>query len=240
MDNRYYFENVVNNQVTLDKSETQHLSKVRRASVGDVITGFCGDGYDYTLKIQEISKTTTCSVENKIINKATNTTDITVFLATLKNDALVESVDTLTQLNIKHLKLFDAKYSVANIDEDKINKLKLKSIQACKQCERADIMEISKLKFNDMVKCLYDYDLVLFAYEDSTNAFVDMQTLKQYKNKKVAVIVGCEGGFSAEEVEVLSNVAKTVSLGKTILRAPVAVCAITSAVLSGLGEWNAD
>ena len=238
MDNRYYFESVTNNQVILDKNETGHLSKVRRASVGDIITGFCGDGYDYTLKIQEISKTTTCSVENKIINKSTNTTDITMFLATLKNDALVESVDILTQLNVKHLIVFDAKYSVASIDDDKINKLKLKSIQSCKQCERADIMEISKLKFNDMVKSLSGYDLVLFAYEDSTNAFVDMQTLNQYKNKKVAVIVGCEGGFNAEEVEVLSKIAKTVSLGKTILRAPVAVCAITSAVMSGLGEWS--
>ena len=110
--------------------------------------------------------------------------------------------------------------------------------EASKQCERADIMDISKLKFNDMVKLLSDYDLVLFAYEDSKNAFTDIQTLKQYKNKKVAVIVGCEGGFSADEVEVLSKVASTVSLGKTILRAPVAVTAITSAVLSGLGEWE--
>lgn len=238
MDNRYYFESNNNNIVVLDKAETQHLSKVRRASVGDTITGFCGDGYDYILQVEDINKVARCKVIDKILNKATKCTDITVFLSALKNDALLESVDILTQLNIKNLKVFDSKYSVASIDDDKIVKLKTKSIQACKQCERADIMDISKIKFNTMLDSLKDYDLVLFAYEDSKNAFIDMQSLSKYKNKKVALIVGCEGGFSAEEVEVLSRYAKTISLGRTILRAPVAVCAICSAVLSGIGEWS--
>jgi len=240
MDNRYYFEN--NNQlnvgasVELDKTETGHLVKVRRAKVGDNIVGFCGDGFDYILTIDEIGKTTKCKVVEKNKNKAVDITPVTVFLSTLKNDALNESIDNLTQLNVKNIVLFDTKYSVASIDADKLEKLRIRSIQACKQCERADFVNITSMKYKQVIGRLKDYDLVLFAYENTTNPFVS--DLREYKDKNIALIVGCEGGFSDTEAEELNNVAKTISLGKTILRAPVACTALTSAVMSGLGEWG--
>ena len=257
MDNRYYFEkgvqqagvlakttgrtvkisNTIGDIVEIDKNETQHLVKVRRAKVGDIITGFCGDGYDYELQIENIGKTTTCKLVKIIRNKSFLTTPVTVFLSTLKNDALNESIDNLTQLNVKNIVLFDTKFSVANIDDDKLEKLRVRSIQACKQCERADFVNITSMKYKQVIECLKDYDLVLFAYENTTNPFVS--DLKDYIGKNIALIVGCEGGFSAEEAEELNGLAKTISLGKTILRAPVACTALTSAVMSGLGEWGA-
>ncbi len=236
MDNRYFFEKSNGNTIELDKTETQHLVKVRRAKVGDTITGFCGDGLDYTLRIEEIGKTTVCKMLNAERNKATDVTPITIFLSTLKNDALNESIDNLTQLNVKNIVLFDTKFSVASIDEDKIEKLRVRSIQACKQCERADFVNISSMKYKQVIDRLKDYDLVLFAYENTTEPFVS--DLREYKGKNIALIVGCEGGFSAEEAQDLSKVAKTISLGKTILRAPVACTALVSAVMSGLQEWE--
>ena len=240
MDNRYYFENSkqlnIGEAVELDKTETSHLVKVRRAKVGDTITGFCGDGFDYSLQVAEIGKTTKCDIVAKTKNKAVDVTPITVFLSTLKNDALNESVDNLTQLNVKNIVLFNTKFSVASIDDDKIEKLRTRSIQACKQCERADFVNISSMKYRQVIDSLKDYDLVLFAYENTTNPFVS--DLKEFKGKNIALIVGCEGGFSTDEAEEISKVAKTISLGKTILRAPVACTALISAVMSGLMEWQ--
>lgn len=238
MDNRYFFEKSNGNTIELDKTETSHLVKVRRAKVGDNIIGFCGDGFDYTLTIDEIGKTTKCSIVEKVKNKAVDVTPVTVFLSTLKNDALNESIDNLTQLNVKNIVLFDSKFSVASIDADKLEKLRTRSIQACKQCERADFVNISSMKYRQVIECLKNYyDLALFAYENTTNPF--MSDLREYKGKKIALIVGCEGGFSDTEAEELNKVAKTISLGKTILRAPVACTALTSAVMSGLTEWGA-
>ena len=236
MDNRYYFEKCSGNTIELDKIETGHLVKVRRAKVGDTIVGFCGDGFDYTLTINEIGKTTKCTIVEKVKNRAVDVTPVTVFLSTLKNDALNESIDNLTQLNVKNIILFDTKFSVANIDEDKLEKLRVRSIQACKQCERADFVNISSMKYKQVINSLKNYDLVLFAYENTTNPF--LSDLKEFKGKNIALIVGCEGGFSAEEAEELNRLAKTISLGKTILRAPVACTALTSAVMSFLGEWK--
>lgn len=235
MDNRYYFEKL-SNVIELDKTETQHLSKVRRAKVGDVVIGFCGDGFDYKLKIEEINKTAKCRVIDKTKNKATDITPITVFLSTLKNEALSECIDNLTQLNVKTIVIFDTKYSVASIDNNKIEKLKNRSIQACKQCERADKPDIFAVSYNEVLNMLLKYDLILFAYENSSRSFIN--DLKNYKGKKIALIVGCEGGFSSKEVEELGKYSRMVSLGKTILRAPVAATSFTACVLSGLGEWN--
>ena len=225
----------VGHKVELDKTETGHLVKVRRAKVGDVITGFCGDGYDYTLKIEEIGKTTKCIIIDRQVNNALNCTPVTVFLSTLKNDALNESIDNLTQLNVKNIVIFDTKYSIASIDEDKLEKLRIRSIQACKQCERADFVNITSMKFTQVINCIKNYDLALFAYENTNNPF--KQDLQLYNGKNIAVIVGCEGGFALEEAEEISKYAQTISLGKTILRAPVACTALTSAVMSGIGEW---
>ena len=49
MDNRYYFEELKDNFVIISNQEAQHLSKVRRAQIGDEIVAFNGDGYDYNL-----------------------------------------------------------------------------------------------------------------------------------------------------------------------------------------------
>ena len=126
MDNRYFFEKQNKDTIELDKTETAHLVKVRRAKVGDTITGFCGDGYDYTLRVDEIGKTTMCSIIDKQQNKAVDVTPVTVFLSTLKNDALNESIDNntakvicdyLEEHNINYCVMTSEKYFAKRKDE---------------------------------------------------------------------------------------------------------------------------
>ena len=50
MDNRYYFKNIEGNMVFIENQEFSHLSKVRRAKIGDEIVAFNGDGFDYKRK----------------------------------------------------------------------------------------------------------------------------------------------------------------------------------------------
>ena len=85
MDNRYYFNELKGSEVIISGGEAQHLSKVRRAKVGDEIVAFNGDGYDYHLKINEITKDKVkTEIINKTLNKATNDTNITVYLSMIK------------------------------------------------------------------------------------------------------------------------------------------------------------
>lgn len=229
MDNRYYFNKIENQCAIIEQGEAQHLTKVRRCKLGDKIVGFNGDGQDYNLEIVEINKS---QVQAKILNtsknRASDDRNICVYLAMLKNDALVTAIDHLAELNVKTVKLFSSDFSVANIDEKKLDKLNNICIQASKQCERADIMKVEIIKKGDIVEDIKHYQNRFFAYEDSSNPIEKF-------NGDFAVIIGPEGGFSPAENEQFSHFANNVSLGKTILRAEVAcVVAVTSLRVASL------
>ncbi len=221
MDNRYYFSEIKDNVVTILSGEAQHLSRVRRAKIGDEIVAFNGDGYDYHLKICEITKDRVkAEVVEKKLNKSTNDTNITVYLSMIKNDALTTAIDNLAELNVKHVKLFKSDYSVAVIDEKKLDKLKQIAIQASKQSERADVMQISIINKKEIEADAKNLT-TFFAYEDSSN------NIKKFSGD-FAVIIGPEGGFSQAENQYFSSWAKNISLSKTILRAEVACVASVS------------
>ena len=221
MDNRYYFTKFENNLVYIENQEFSHLTRVRRAKLGDEIVAFNGDGFDYKLKINTLNKNhAECEIIKKTPNKATNE-EIIVFLAMLKNEALSEAIDNLTELNVTKCYLFEADRSVAKIDNKKLEKLNQISIQACKQSERARIMEIEIINKAQMFDIISKMENVFFAYEDANT--------KPNKFKGgFTVIIGPEGGFSSNEVHEFSNHAKTISLGHTILRAQVACVASVS------------
>ena len=221
MDNRYYFNEIKDSVVTISGGEAQHLSKVRRAKLGDEIVAFNGDGHDYHLRISNISKDkVSAEIISKDLNKATNSTNIVVYLSMLKNDALTTAIDNLAELNVKHVKLFKSDFSVAQIDEKKLDKLNQIAVQASKQCERADIMQISLINKKDIEKDCEDLT-TFFAYENSTNKI-------QNFSGDFAVIIGPEGGFSESENQYFSSFAKNISLSNTILRAEVACVASVS------------
>ena len=216
MDNRYYFNLIENNKVIITGQEAQHLRRVRRAIIGDEIVAFNGDGLDYNLTIAEITKDKViCNIISTNKNKATEENKITVYLSMLKNDALTTTIDHLAELNVSEVKLFKSDFSVAVIDEKKLEKLNNISIQASKQCERADIMKVSLIKKEDIAKDILNFKNRFFAYENSTTP------LSTFKGD-FAVIIGPEGGFSEKENEYFSSIANNISLGKTILRAEVA------------------
>ena len=224
MDNRYYFTKTENNRVIIEGGEAQHLSRVRRCKIGDTIMAFNGDGYDYVLNVTEIFKDkVVAEIVDKKENRASGDVDITVYLAMIKNDALTTAIDNLAELNVKHVKLFKSDYSVAIIDEKKLEKLNNIAIQASKQCERADVMQVSIIEKSKIKQDIEQYKNKFFAYEDSTEKFGAF-------NGDFAVIIGPEGGFSKEENAWFSSFAKNISLSKTILRAEVACTVAVSSL----------
>ena len=104
------------------------------------------------------------------------------------------------------------------VNKEKLNQI---AIQASKQSERADIMQISIINKKDIEKDCKQMQNVFFAYENSNNKLSGF-------NGDFAVIIGPEGGFSEQENEHFSSFAKNVSLGNTILRAEVACVASVS------------
>ena len=99
-------------------------------------------------------------------------------------------------------------------------------------------MEISNcVLFKELPKLLQSYDLVIFANETENGKNQTIKNainkLKQNLNDKalnIAYIVGSEGGFSSDEIELLTSIENvvSVSLGKRILRTETASISLAS------------
>ena len=230
--------NLINNQFKIDGNEFNHLKNVMRIKVDDLITAVCFDEFDYISKVIEIGKNyAICEVLNKEKNIANPSKNVVIYQALLRNENLSVCVQKLTELGCQGFIPFQSEFCTAKKTDTKHKKLQEISNQSIKQCGRSKPLEVGEtLFFNEMLKQLEKYDLVVFANESENNK---MLSEIEFSNKNnIAIIVGCEGGFSPKEKDLLSllNNVVSVSLGKRILRAETACLAISALVLNKIGE----
>lgn len=88
----------------------------------------------------------------------------------------------------------------------------------------------------DLVK--QAHQLCLIAWEDAEAGSADLDPMvRQFSGGSIALIVGPEGGFSKEEVEIAKALDyQVVSLGKRILRMETAAIVFPAVVLHAVGE----
>ena len=78
------------------------------------------------------------------------------------------------------------------------------------------------ININECLTLLKNYDIVLFANETEQNERIYDTLNKNKQAKKIGIIIGPEGGFTNEEIELLKTVSHSISLGKRILRTETA------------------
>ena len=91
-----------------------------------------------------------------------------------------------------------------------------------------------------MLERLKGFDFVVFPYEEEESTTIkNLLSALEEKHRRVALVIGPEGGFSPREVEEITGLGiQPVSLGRTILRtetAGMAALAMTMYELELLG-----
>ena len=227
----------LSNQVKIEGIEHNHIKNVMRMKEGDQIILVCGDDYDYIANIDKITKgDTIVTIIDKKINEYNSKSDVTVFQALVKSENMSLIVQKLTELGVKDFYPFESEFITSKDKFGKSNKLQEISNQSVKQCKRSIPMTVhNTLSFKEMIKKLKDFDMVIFANECEKQDKLQDDLLR---NKKVAIIIGSEGGFSENEIACIVNSgAKSITMGRRILRAETAAIALTSVVMFTMGEW---
>lgn len=245
MSKKFYWEELsncnFNNLLQIDGEEFSHIALVLRKNVGDKLCFIDGYGYDYDVQIENITKKNmTIRVLNKTLSQNETMSNVAVFQALVKGDKFELITQKLTELGVNKIIPFSSEFCQVKPNTTRLDRLNKISIEALKQCGRAKKVEIENVcSFDQMIEKTKQFDLVLFAYENSCYN-IDEKELSTYAGKNIAIIIGSEGGFSKKETEQLSRLGnvRTISLGKRILRAETASIALTSAVMFGLGEWK--
>lgn len=225
-----FFGTKLEKYILLDGEELQHLA-VLRCQLKEQILCFVGDANEYVCEICEITKKQAkCLILEQNECLANPTKNIVLFQGLPKQDKLELITQKLTELGIQKIIPFESNFTIAKPNSHKIERMVRISQEACKQCGRSKPLIVEQpIKFNKMLELLSDFDIVLFANE--TNKQITDINFDNYNN--IAIIVGSEGGFSAEEIQkLINNNVTQVGLGQRILRTETA-----SIILGGLVSY---
>ncbi len=226
-------------KIVLVGNKHTHLSYVLRSRIGDKVT-LCYCNTDYICEIISISKSETllnvlytkpCETEPKL--------DLSLFFAIMKGDKNELVAQKCTELGVKNLFPFISSNCECRVESFKTERINKIITEAAEQCGRGMLPLIDRvLAFDEVLARLKDYDIIVFPYEREKNVSVKT-ILSKISGKKTAIIIGSEGGFTAEEANLLISAdAESVSLGNRILRAETASIAIVAAAMYEGNEWK--
>jgi len=225
MPRRFITENykINENKIEIFGEESKHIL-VTRNNVGDEI-----ELNEYICKIISIDKNNiVCEIIGQAEKVGVPNTKITLYQALLKADKMEYVIQKSVELGVSQIVPFKSKNVVVKVDEKDSSKKNARwnkiALEAVKQCGRSDIVSVENIiNFNEMKENLSEYDIVILAYENEKEPLKSILHSLD-KTEKIAIIIGCEGGFNLDEVEqILQNKnAVSVSLGSRILRAETA------------------
>ena len=230
---RYYFNGTIytNSVITLEDEEFHHLVNVMRTKIGESVCLFNGDGNFYFGEVKTIAKKhAEILVKECVKSENEPTIKLTIYQALAKGDKMSLVMQKITEVGASNLALFESEFCDVKSNTHRQDRLDSISISAAKQCGRATIVDTKGIyKFTEIANHIKTFDAFYVAYEAEDGKTLAKDLIENKGElKNVAIMIGAEGGFSEQEINLLkTNGAKIVSLGKRILRTETAsiVCA---------------
>jgi len=221
-----YFVNEINGDYPLfDKEQTHHIVNVMRMKPGDEIT----IAYNNEAYLCEIIKTNPLDVkikENLHEDHELNI-NVTLLYCLPKGEKLELVIQKATELGVKEIVLVQSERCIAKITkenkEKKLVRFNKIALEASEQSKRTQVPVIEKvIDYKDISKLNFDHKFI--AYENEKDITFKSQIEKIKDGESVSILIGAEGGFSVQEVDLAKSWGySSVSLGKRILRSETAV-----------------
>lgn len=223
--------------VTITGQDAKHLAKVIRIRVGEVIRISTGSSKSFFCEITSVAQDTVIA---KITGEAHETElsqKIYLFQALPKGSRMETIIEKTVELGVFEIIPVEMKYCVVKLDEKK-KQSKVKRYQAiaesaAKQSKRSIIPRVHEvMNYKEALEYASSMDLCLLPYENKFGMAPTKEALKRVKDAEtISIMIGPEGGFSDEEIEMADGKAELVSLGKRILRTDTAAITTMSAVM---------
>ncbi len=240
-------EQVQGNKIYITGSDVNHIKNVLRYRVGGILS-ICDDVQnEYTSEIELISNERIVlrilGMETEKTNMNDNT-HFTLFQSLIKSDKMDWVVQKSVELGINTIVPIITDRTIIRLDEKTAEKKVIrwqKIVEgAAKQSGRNSIPDIKPPeKFENIFKYNKKFDKIILPYEnEETNTIkVLFNKFKNENIRKVGIIIGPEGGFAEQEVQVARQAGcEVISLGSNILRSETAALFSLSILLYELGE----
>ncbi len=214
-------------RVALDERETHHAVGSRRLRVGDTIRLLDGRGVLAEGVIDTVSRRQVVVAIRARQRWDPVSPQITVACALPKGERRRVLLDMLTQLAVARVVPLVCGRSIGKPEAVNVERWRRICLEACKQSQNPFLPEIDDAVTPGQAVERFlgqDFD-TLFA--DRSGAELGSRAV----GNKVALLVGPEGGFTLDEVEVMTRTGATpVRLGPHVLRIETAAVAAVSAI----------
>ena len=237
---RLYLDNSLGEggMIALGKAQSHYLGTVLRKSIGDSVRVFNGRDGEWRAEITALDKKRgeLCAVEQ--IRLPISCPDIWLCFAPVRKHRNGFILEKGTELGVSRFQpVITARTQFPKM---KLEKERAQIIEAAEQTERLDIPELrAGVRLQELLSGWDKKRLLIFADEagDAPNAEAVMARLTPQTD--CALLVSPEGGFTAEEREMLRGkpYVRPVSLGPRILRADTAALSLLTLWQAHLGDW---
>lgn len=226
--------------VALDGPEAKHAISVRRMRAGEAIQLTDGKGLRVRGVIATVADRSLTVAVAEVELEPQPLARLVLVQALAKGDRDELAIQAATELGAWQIIPWQAERSISRWDASKVAKgvdrWQTIVAEAAKQSLRVFEPEVLQpLTTNQLTKAVAEFDTVLVLDPTAGAGIGELGALEG----RVAIVVGPEGGISAQELEQLEAAgAKRIHLGSEILRTSTAGVAAIAVLQAKLGAWG--
>ena len=224
MERAYCPEPIAGDRIALEGPEAHHLTRVRRAGIGAEVEVFDGLGGLASGRIVEVGRDRVAiAVEVRGAAPGPPLPEVTLASAFPKGDRVEWLVEKATELGVARLVPLRTARSVVDPRSAKLDRLRRRVIEACKQSGRNHLMAIEEpIGWDELIRSADDPARLVADPDGGGFEPAD-------RAGRATIAVGPEGGLTDEELGGAADRGwRSVGLGPHVLRietAAVAACA---------------
>lgn len=227
---QYFIKETIQHKqcIVMDKEQAHHIKHVMRMKEGDMIRIATQDACLFRATVQYKKEEVCANIIEELIDYTQSPVSITLLQGMIKKEKWDFLLQKCAELGVTTIVPFVSSRCVVKAKEERLDKKMLRwnkiLLEACEQCKRSTLVDL-KEPCSMALAMNYKSDLNIIAYEDADTMSEQLYTiLQKHKDiRSISIVIGCEGGFSAEEVQQFQEAGYVrTSLGTRILRAETA------------------
>lgn len=224
--------------VALDRDQARYLFSVMRLGQGDDVLLFNGADGEWRARVAAAGKKDGVLEAVERTRPQTAPPDLWLLFAPIKKARTDFIAEKAAEMGVRRVMPVFTRHT--NSDRVNAERLAAHCVEAAEQCGLVAVPEVDQPQTLAAALADWPADRRLM-FSDETAAHGEAaEALRAAGGDKWAVLIGPEGGFSADEVSQLRNLpfATPVSLGPRILRADTAAVAALTIWQATLGDWR--
>lgn len=231
----------VGKSVILSENAATHATKVMRLKLGDTLTLFCGDGFDYActlISLEKKSVLASVDARQKIDNESP--LNIKLLQGISSGDRMDFTIQKAVELGVTEIFPITAERSVIKLNaeraEKRVEHWQGVAIAACEQSGRAVVPKIHTPL--TLVQWLSQHDI-----QQDLNILLNPVGAKKLSqlakpSGNIHLLIGPEGGLSAAEIALATkHHFQSIVLGPRILRTETAALTAIASMQTVWGDF---